>query len=78
MEHECLIGYLDRWGAGRLVTLEGLKVNIRARKNLKSTVYSLSDYGDKRKRTDVIRFNYCPECGKKIDWSAIKNMKMED
>lgn len=85
MEHECLIGYLDRWGDGRFVTLEELKKNIRARKRLndmvrscKAPVYELSDYGDKRKSTDLCRYDYCPFCGKKIDWSAIKKMKVEE
>ena len=36
------------------------------------TTFSLNDYCDKRKSTDLTRFNYCPICGKKIDWKAIK------
>lgn len=35
--------------------------------------YTLDDYCDKRKSTDLTRFNYCPLCGKKIDWKAIKD-----
>ena len=34
--------------------------------------WTLADYCDKRKSTDLTRFNYCPLCGKKIDWKAIK------
>ena len=39
---------------------------------IKDKIYSLPDYCDKRKSTDLTQFNYCPLCGKKIDWKAIK------
>jgi RNA polymerase-binding transcription factor DksA len=29
--------------------------------------YTLADYADKRKSTNLIRFNFCPDCGKAID-----------
>ena len=35
-------------------------------------VFSLQDYGDRRKSTDLYRFYYCPECGKKINWKEIR------
>ena len=38
----------------------------------KYSVYSLADYCDGRRNTDLRRFTYCPECGQKIDWKAIK------
>lgn len=42
-------------------------------KYIEYKTYSLSDYCDKRKSTDLTQFNYCPFCGKKIDWKAIKD-----
>ena len=66
-----------------MVTLEELKENIESEKRLAENTdiewlkemcskYTLMDYCDKRKSTDLTRFNYCPLCGKKIDWKAIK------
>lgn len=34
--------------------------------------YSLADYCDGRRNTDLHRFKFCPECGLKINWKAIK------
>ena len=35
-------------------------------------VYSMADYCDSRKRTDLFRFDYCPLCGEPVDWKKIK------
>lgn len=35
--------------------------------------YSIEQYCDKRCSTNLTRFNYCPDCGKPIDWKAVKN-----
>lgn len=32
----------------------------------------IKNYFDKRKNTNFNRFNYCPYCGKKIDWKELK------
>ena len=71
-----------------MVTLDGLKYHIKYQLELKQAFeadaifkdynhgikgWNLSDYCDKRKSTDLTRFNFCPICGKKIDWKAIKN-----
>ena len=54
-----------------LVTLADLKEHIETMKRLPSYFhnkpYELIDYCDKRKSTDLTRFNYCPFCGKKIN-----------
>ena len=80
---ECVVGIIDDYKL-RIVTVEKLKEYIHAEKSfgrmcknseLRQSLfnkYSLDDYCDKRKSTDLIRFNYCPLCGKKIDWKAIK------
>ena len=41
-------------------------------------VYTLKDYADKRKSTNLTRFDFCPYCGKKIDWKKIKNEEVEE
>ena len=77
---ECFIGIIHNYDDTRLVTLEQLKYEIEWLQSRKESlkeygiykIYSLSDYCDKRKSTDLTRFNYCPICGKKIDWKAIK------
>ena len=78
---ECWIGVLHDYEDTRIVDLEELKRHIEEMVNyaewkknfgLDDKPYLLSDYCDKRKSTDLTRFNYCPLCGKKIDWKAIK------
>lgn len=34
-------------------------------------VYSMKEYADKRRITDIFRFDYRPICGEKIDWKGI-------
>ena len=34
--------------------------------------WTLRDYTDGRKSTNLRRFKFCPECGEKIDWKAIR------
>ena len=79
---ECWIGVLHDYDNTRVVDLKGLKNNIQEQKEyaewkskmygVNEKYYTLLDYCDKRKSTDLTRFNYCPLCGKKIDWKAIK------
>jgi len=40
---------------------------------LKRKEYTLKDFLDRRKNTPLIHFDYCPECGKKINWKAMRN-----
>ena len=37
----------------------------------KESIYTLKDYSDRRKSTNITRFDYCPYCGEKIDWNKI-------
>ena len=78
---ECIIGIKHDYEDTRLVTLSKLIEEIEwlkerqktfAEYGIKNKIYTLSDYCDKRKATDLTQFNYCPVCGKKIDWKAIK------
>lgn len=86
MEHECIIGLYYDVDTDRLITQRGLK-NLTERASeyrnlarLDSVYaeiylpkrYSLSDYFDKRKSVNMKRFEYCPMCGKKIDWKEMR------
>lgn len=89
MEHECIIGILYHSDYSELVTLTELKEHIADNiefnksvdddpllkdcKGLRVKCWTLKSYGDKRKNTDLRRFDYCPECGEIINWSNIKN-----
>ena len=85
---ECYIGIINDYDYIRMVTLDGLKNHITDRLGLKQAFerdvlfkdynhgikgWTLADYCDRRKSTNLTRFNYCPLCGKKIDWKAIKD-----
>lgn len=84
---ECVIGIINNYDNTSMVTLDDLKYHIQDRLELKQAFekdvlfkdynhgikgWSLADYCDNRKSTDLTRFNYCPLCGEKIDWKAIK------
>ena len=81
---ECIIGIRYDYESTDITTLAELKEHIESEKRLAEShkdsewwqsmcsKYTLEDYCDKRKSTDLTRFNYCPLCGKKIDWKAIK------
>lgn len=79
-EHECVIGMRNDYENTELVTLAELKEHIKNRLerdynseyNYRSELWLLSKYCDKRYSTDLTRFKFCPLCGKKIDWKAIK------
>ena len=55
--------------------------NARYKKTRAATLqkngYWLKDYADKKKSTNLTRFNFCPMCGEKIDWAAIKRIDNE-
>ena len=85
--HECFVGIINDYDNTEMVTLNGLKHHIRDTSELIEALkkhelfnehlygaraWDLADYCDKRKSTDLTRFEYCPMCGKKIDWRTIK------
>lgn len=87
MGHNCYIGeWLDYENAG-LITYDDLKEKIKSNNetfeyglstygenfvNGLMKELKIKDYFDKRKNTNFNRFNYCPYCGKKIDWKELK------
>lgn len=81
---QCVIGLYYKNGGGELVTLQDLKMHINdvrefnadccrlyRRDFLSRKEYTLQDYADKRKSTNLTRFDFCPMCGKKINWKKI-------
>ena len=69
MECKCYIGMLldyENTDNADLITREELEEEI------KKGVYSREDYYNLSLCTNLMRFNYCPNCGKKIDWEAMK------
>lgn len=93
-EHECIIGmYYYDYEDIRLATVNELLKEIQDRYKLYEhlcklydecdldkleTPYTLKDYCDRRRSTDLIRFEFCPYCGKKIDWKKIKEENKDE
>lgn len=89
IEHECVIGLLHHCDYSELVTLEELEDHIidnvtyniflmadpvlKDCKELYRKEWSIKDYADKRRHTNLTRFDYCPECGKRIEWKRIRS-----
>lgn len=80
---ECVIGLWVDYDDTKTVTFRQLKYEVESNasfaewknKNLSGTnmeVKTLNDYLDKRKSTNLQRFDYCPYCGKKIDWKVLR------
>jgi hypothetical protein len=85
MSHECVIGLIHYCEGSMLITLPKLKEYIQTEIiefnalcriegyiDILHRLWTLRDYADWRKSTNLTRFNYCPECGQKIDWGAIR------
>lgn len=80
--HECIIGFLRYMEDSELCTLSQLRAHMEERadfnrnlasgktfcncKSLYFREYTLDDYCDKRKSTNLRQFDYCPICGKKL------------
>ena len=91
-EHECIIGLLHISRDEMLVTLSDLLYDINFHMELyngtkeeywnywasRKLPYTLNDYCDRRKSTNLTRFEFCPYCGKKIDWKKIKSEGKEE
>lgn len=84
MKHECIIGMYNNYEDTDLMTYSEIcKMSLsewelylkyedtHKRWGMKPPTPT-EDYFDKRKNTELTRFNYCPECGKKIDWNELK------
>lgn len=58
-----------------LVTNDGLRTNVKYENACVKPEYrvDIDDYYDRRKNVNLIRFNYCPKCGEKLDWRKLKH-----
>lgn len=86
MEHECVIGFIYDYDNIQLITLSELKKHIQEKEEhnewiddtfvdlgwTRTKIWTLKEYADKRRNTDLERFEFCPICGKKIDWQKIR------
>lgn len=57
--------------------LEEKQIEVRYPEYMMEKVYTFKDYADKRKNTDLTRFDFCPYCGQPIDWKKIGGMDNE-
>jgi hypothetical protein len=89
-EHECIIGLFHDSDSSDLITLNELKSKIKWNKEFNACInndpiyarvtwalrpdWTLKDYADKRKSTNLHHFDFCPICSKAIDWKAIKKL----
>ena len=79
-----IIGLLHITEVSELVDIHQLKFHIQERREHNQSCrengfefliwpeWTLRDYADRRKSTNLIRFKFCPECGEKIDWKALR------
>ncbi len=81
--HECVIGLWIDYDDTESVTFRQLKHEVECNaaflewknENMagkKAQIKTLNDYLDKRKSTNLQRFDYCPYCGKNIDWKELR------
>ncbi len=93
-EHECIIGLLHHADYSELITLHKLKVHINYAKEFNNYIrsdpplqrvdwllnkeWTLKDYADKRKSTNLYQFDFCPICGKVVDWKAIRRLEDDE
>ncbi len=87
MKHNCYIGEWLDYENTELVTYDDSKEKVKNNNetfeyglitygenfvNELMKQLKIKNYFDKRKNTNFNRFNYCPYCGKKIDWKELK------
>ena len=86
----CVIGLIHYYDRSEPATIDTLKEHIADsryhnevlvplyaqgdKQRLMRKIWTLADYGDWRKSTNLTRFCYCPMCGKFIDWKEIRRM----
>ena len=68
---DTVIGIFDHYEYYYLVSLEELFEETKDTSNK----YAMKDYSDRRRSTNLQRFNFDPFTGNKIDWNVVKNHK---
>jgi len=85
MCEECIIGIWSEYSSYDLITYNDLKVNVKEYNDncdLFNRVWNVTEYKnktiqdflDRRKSSNLIHFNNCPYCGKKIDWKELRKL----
>lgn len=46
----------------------------KAKARIRKHIYTMAEYANPDIETDLVRFEYCPRCGQKIDWYRIGGM----
>lgn len=64
---ECYIGVYWDYTDSELITRDDLEEIIGCR-----YAYTREQYCDKNFTTNFEKFDFCPKCGKKIDWDVIR------
>jgi len=77
-DHNCLLGIWIDFDNSFLITQKGIVDCVGTDARYGYTRYKLPDYFDKRKSVNLRRFEYCPDCGKRIDWEGIKREYKEE
>lgn len=70
--HECVIGIWWGYADTECVTFNHLKKIIWIENRVSEKHTPLSDYLDEKVSIRFQRFDYCPYCGKKIDWKGLR------
>ena len=65
-QHECCIGVYWNYDDSDLMTREDFEDLVKREE------YTREQYCDKEFLTNLEKFDFCPKCGKKIDWDAIR------
>lgn len=86
--HKCYIGQWLNYEDTELITFEDLLTKIQEYNETYEYALNnhgqdfvnglmkkknIEDYFDGRKNTNLIKFNYCPYCEKKINWKELKS-----
>lgn len=69
------IGLWYEFGMAYRVTLEQLKEYEKEGSDYGD--WTMEDYLDKDKESNFTHFDYCPKCGKKIDWDKMKEYELQ-
>lgn len=86
-----VIGLLHHTEYSELTTVDGLLKHIHDRRLFNEMIlgdpffegfrhkirpiFTVRDYGDRRRSTNLTHFEHCPVCGAKIDWKAIRQIE---
>ena len=72
MNNKCIIGIYNSYQNSQLVTFDELCFLSKENEH-----YNLLDYFDRRKSTNLTRFQYCPICGELLNYKELKRKANE-